>query len=348
MGPVRGVAQPGRCHGAGAERPLDPRQIVRPACSARKIFRRWSRSSRPGRRRRRWPSRCSRRSAAPPRAIPTAISRCRRSRRRRCSGATRRPGSACSRTRGARSSRSPRAVRAAERLAEKPLPVPPVPANLPPLPKGRIAEHEAKRILAEAGIPVLDERLVTNAGRGRPGRAADRRAAGAEDRVGRHPAQNRDGRRHARHPGGRGRRRVRPHDRAHQGARAARPARRRADLADGARRHRDDPRRAERSGVRPGRHARAGRHLRRGPARRDVPHRAVRGRGGAPHDRRIARPRDARRRARPAALRPRRAGRGAVEAVDLRRREDAPSSPASTSTRCWCARRARARRRSTR
>ena len=56
------------------------------------------------------------------------------------------------------------AVRAAERLAEKPLPIPPVPANLPPLPRGRIAEHEAKHILAEAGIPVLDERLVTDAG----------------------------------------------------------------------------------------------------------------------------------------------------------------------------------------
>ncbi len=185
-------------------------------------------------------------------------------------------------------------------------------------------------------------------GRGRPGRAADRRAAGAEDRVGRHPAQNRDGRRHARHPGGRGRRRVRPHDRAHQGARAARPARRRADLADAARRHRDDPRRAERPGVRPGRHARAGRHLRRGTARRDVPHRAVRGRGGAPHDRRIARPGDARRRARPAALRSRRAGRRRCRSCRSSPPRNAPSSPASTSTRCWCARRARARRRSTR
>ena len=240
------------------------------------------------------------------------------------------------------------AVRAAERLAEKPLPVPPVPANLPPLPRGRIAEHEAKHILAEAGIPVLDERLVTDAGRGRPGRAADRRAAGAEDRLGRHPAQNRDGRRHARHPGGRGRRRVRPHDRAHQGTRAARPARRRADLADAARRDRDDPRRAERSGVRPGRDARAGRHLCRGAARRDVPHRAVRGRGGAPHDRRIARPGDARRRARPAALRSRRAGARRCRTCRSSPPRNAPSSPASTSTRCWCARRARARRRSTR
>src|SRR5207237_2929507 len=43
-------------------------------------------------------------------------------------------------------------------------PRPPAPRDLPPLPQGRIAEHEAKRILAEAGVPVLDERLVTNAG----------------------------------------------------------------------------------------------------------------------------------------------------------------------------------------
>src|SRR5437762_2547118 len=56
------------------------------------------------------------------------------------------------------------AMRCAERIATPPLPVPPVPKNLPPLPQGRIAEHEAKRILAEAGVPVLDERLVTNAG----------------------------------------------------------------------------------------------------------------------------------------------------------------------------------------
>jgi len=55
------------------------------------------------------------------------------------------------------------AVRAAERLAAPPLPVPPLPPDLPPLPKGRIAEHEAKRILAHAGIPVLDERLVIDA-----------------------------------------------------------------------------------------------------------------------------------------------------------------------------------------
>jgi len=56
------------------------------------------------------------------------------------------------------------AMRCAERIATPPLPVPALPKNLPPLPQGRIAEHEAKRILAEAGIPVLDERLVTNAG----------------------------------------------------------------------------------------------------------------------------------------------------------------------------------------
>jgi len=56
------------------------------------------------------------------------------------------------------------AMRCAERIATPPLPAPPVPKHLSPLPQGRIAEHEAKRILAEAGIPVLDERLVTNAG----------------------------------------------------------------------------------------------------------------------------------------------------------------------------------------
>jgi acyl-CoA synthetase (NDP forming) len=55
------------------------------------------------------------------------------------------------------------AMRAAERLNAPPLPVPPVPQNLPPLPRGRIAEHEAKRILAEAGIPVLAEMLATSA-----------------------------------------------------------------------------------------------------------------------------------------------------------------------------------------
>jgi acetate---CoA ligase (ADP-forming) len=56
------------------------------------------------------------------------------------------------------------AVRCAERLHTPPLPVPPLPRNLPPLPRGPIAEHEAKRILAAAGVPVLDERLVIDAG----------------------------------------------------------------------------------------------------------------------------------------------------------------------------------------
>jgi acetate---CoA ligase (ADP-forming) len=55
------------------------------------------------------------------------------------------------------------AVRCAERLNAAPLPVPPVPHDLPPLPKGPIAEHDAKRILAAAGVPVLDERLVIDA-----------------------------------------------------------------------------------------------------------------------------------------------------------------------------------------
>jgi acetate---CoA ligase (ADP-forming) len=63
------------------------------------------------------------------------------------------------------------AVRCAERLHAPALPVPPLPHHLPPLPQGRIAEHEAKRILAAAGIPVLDEILATN--------SAEAAAAGA-------------------------------------------------------------------------------------------------------------------------------------------------------------------------
>ncbi len=55
------------------------------------------------------------------------------------------------------------ATRCAERLRTPPLPVPPVPRDLPPLPKGAIAEHEAKRILAAAGVPVLTEILATSA-----------------------------------------------------------------------------------------------------------------------------------------------------------------------------------------
>ncbi|HEX3953856.1 MAG TPA: acetate--CoA ligase family protein [Stellaceae bacterium] len=54
------------------------------------------------------------------------------------------------------------ATRCGERLTTPPLPIPPVPTDLPPLPRGRIAEHEAKSILAKAGIPILDERLVTS------------------------------------------------------------------------------------------------------------------------------------------------------------------------------------------
>src|SRR5713101_7367807 len=64
------------------------------------------------------------------------------------------------------------AMRCAERLRTAPLPVPPVPQHLPPLPKGRIAEHDAKRILGAAGIPVLDERLVTNTEEARTAAAA--------------------------------------------------------------------------------------------------------------------------------------------------------------------------------
>ena len=53
------------------------------------------------------------------------------------------------------------AVRCAERLRTPPLPVPPVP-HLPPLPAGALSEHDAKRILADAGIPILEERLATS------------------------------------------------------------------------------------------------------------------------------------------------------------------------------------------
>src|SRR3954469_13902232 len=63
------------------------------------------------------------------------------------------------------------AVRCAERLAAPPFPIPPVPTSVPPLPQGRIAEHDAKRILAGAGIPVLDELLATNAGEAPAGAA---------------------------------------------------------------------------------------------------------------------------------------------------------------------------------
>lgn len=69
------------------------------------------------------------------------------------------------------------AVRCAERLATPALPIPPVPANVAPLPQGRIAEHEAKRLLAEAGVPILDERLVTSAGQ------AQAAAAGMGERL---------------------------------------------------------------------------------------------------------------------------------------------------------------------
>src|SRR5581483_10489230 len=57
------------------------------------------------------------------------------------------------------------ATRCAERLATPPPPAPPVPA-MPPLPAGPLSEHDAKRILKEAGIPVLEERLAACAGLG--------------------------------------------------------------------------------------------------------------------------------------------------------------------------------------
>jgi acyl-CoA synthetase (NDP forming) len=55
------------------------------------------------------------------------------------------------------------AMRCAERLDAPPAPLPPPLEGLPPLPKRRIGEDEAKRILAEAGIPAVAERLATGA-----------------------------------------------------------------------------------------------------------------------------------------------------------------------------------------
>jgi acyl-CoA synthetase (NDP forming) len=63
------------------------------------------------------------------------------------------------------------AMRCAERLRTPPLPVPPVPHDLPPLPRRPIAEHEAKQILAEAGVPVLAELLATSAAQAQAGAA---------------------------------------------------------------------------------------------------------------------------------------------------------------------------------
>src|SRR6185437_7687692 len=54
------------------------------------------------------------------------------------------------------------AVRCAERINTPPLPVPSVP-QMPALPSGAVGEYEAKRILAEAGIPILGEMLATSA-----------------------------------------------------------------------------------------------------------------------------------------------------------------------------------------
>jgi acetate---CoA ligase (ADP-forming) len=55
------------------------------------------------------------------------------------------------------------AMRCAERLAAPATPLPPPLEGLPSLPKRRIGEDEAKRILAGAGIPSVPERLVTGA-----------------------------------------------------------------------------------------------------------------------------------------------------------------------------------------
>jgi acyl-CoA synthetase (NDP forming) len=55
------------------------------------------------------------------------------------------------------------ARRCAERIETPPLPLPPVPQNVAPLPRGPIGEYEAKRILGEAGVPALTELLATSA-----------------------------------------------------------------------------------------------------------------------------------------------------------------------------------------
>jgi acetate---CoA ligase (ADP-forming) len=66
------------------------------------------------------------------------------------------------------------AIRCAERLRTPPHPAPPVPA-MPPLPAGAVGEYEAKRILAAAGIPILEERLAKSAAEAQDaGRLGDR------------------------------------------------------------------------------------------------------------------------------------------------------------------------------
>ncbi|HYZ40789.1 MAG TPA: acetate--CoA ligase family protein [Stellaceae bacterium] len=54
------------------------------------------------------------------------------------------------------------AMRCAERLGVPPLSAPPRLEGLPPLPKVRIDEDKAKRILADAGIPAVEEHLATS------------------------------------------------------------------------------------------------------------------------------------------------------------------------------------------
>jgi acetate---CoA ligase (ADP-forming) len=54
------------------------------------------------------------------------------------------------------------AMRCAERLTARPAAPPPPIEGLPPLPARRVSEHEAKRALAAAGVPVVAERLVTS------------------------------------------------------------------------------------------------------------------------------------------------------------------------------------------
>ncbi len=221
VGAVRGGAQPGRCHGAGAERPVDPRQIVRPAVRPGEfsgdgrvlhdlgvVAANGRAAVQGGQRRRRAVSRPLFRAVGDRDAGDAAALRGGRDRPVRGPVARRRidrRGGAGGRAAGRKAAAGPAGAGEPAAAAEGP---------------HRRARREAHS--RRSRHPGARRAAGRRCGRGRHRRAAHRRAAGAEDRLARHPAQNRDGRRHARHSGERGRRRVRPHDRAHQDARAAR------------------------------------------------------------------------------------------------------------------------------
>jgi len=123
---------------------------------------------------------------------PDRYSRCPAIAQPRDAAPLRGAGSGSSRT-VARRRRDRRGVRCAERLAARRCRCAGA-RNLSPLPRGTIAEHDGKRHLGAAGIPVLYERLVTKCrGSSRRGNR-DRRAVVLKDRLARHSAQDRDGR----------------------------------------------------------------------------------------------------------------------------------------------------------